>query len=175
MHVERPVACSGKGQYMALVYYGSQGGAMRQQVFKYSHKDPRQMGEAHVLCGIARMIPARYRPFIVAISVVKRCLHPISPDVAKIDRESHSERVFTWIVEHENTAWQSSQQFQEYRLEEILKGNTVQRIVLPYTLHELRELPITQVITTNYWGKMFASISLRGIERPVPLSSIVVS
>jgi len=173
--VERPVACSGKGQYMALVYYGSPGGHMHHRVFEYSHKDPRILGEAHSLQGITQMIPARHRPFIVAISVIKRCLHPKSPDVAKVDRIAHIERVFSWVVKHDGSVSQSPDRAKQQYIRRIIEGQDIQRIVLPYTSYELHELPIKEVVTTNYWDDTFASIGMRGVERWVPLQKLFVS
>jgi hypothetical protein len=172
--VERPVACSGKGEYIALVHYGSPGGLMHHKTFEYSRKDPRQLGEAHSLRGIAQMIPSHHRPFIVAISVIKRCLHPQSPDVAKVDRSVHIERVFSWVVEHGNSTKHSPERAKQQYVREIVQGNDVQRLVLPYTPYELHELPIKQVVTTNYWEGVFASIGMRGVERRVKLDEIVV-
>jgi hypothetical protein len=171
--VERPVACSGKGEYFAVVYYGSPGGHMRQKSFEFSRKDPRQLGEAHSLRGIAQMIPSHHRPYIVAISVIKRCLHPQSPDVAKVDRIPHIERVFSWVVEHDNSTKRSPERAKQQYIREIIQGNDVQRIVLPYTSYELHELPVKQVVTTKYWDGVFASVGLRGVERRVMLQEIV--
>jgi hypothetical protein len=146
---------------------------MRHKAFKYSHKDPRTLGEAHSLRGIARMIPAHHRTYIVAISVIKRCLHPKSPDVARVDRSPHIERVFSWVVEHSNSSKQSPERAKKQYIEQIVQGNDIQRVVLPYTPYELRELPVKQVVTTHYWDGVFASIGLRGVERRVQLNDLV--
>lgn len=146
---------------------------MRHKTFEFSRKDPRQLGEAHSLRGIAQMIPSHHRPYIMAISVVKRCLHPQSPDVAKVDRSLHIERVFSWVVEHDNSTKRSPERAKQQYIREIIQGNDVQRIVLPYTPYELHELPIKQVVTTNYWDGVFASVGLRGVERRVMLHEIV--
>lgn len=173
--VERPVACAGRGQYMALVYYGSKGGQLFHTVFKYSHRDPRQKSEAEVLRGITQVIAQRYRAHIVAISVVKRCLHPKSPDVAKADRKPHYERVFSWVVQHDNSIKQTTEQAVEQRIHSMLQGHTVQSVMLPYTQHELRELPVRHVVTTNYTSDAHASVSVRGVERIVGLQDLVAT
>lgn len=158
--VERPVACAGKGQYFAIVHYGSKGGELYEKTLVYSTRDPRQKREQEVLQDITRMIPARHRPFIVAISVVKRCLHPKSAEVRKIDRTPHYERVFTWVVEHAQS------------VRSPLHGS-VPTVQLPYTNHELRELPVTQIVTTPYWRDASATIGIRGVERTVPFYAIL--
>ncbi|HEV7454136.1 MAG TPA: hypothetical protein VGO07_02650, partial [Candidatus Saccharimonadales bacterium] len=98
IQVERPVACAGKGRYIAIVHYGSPGGDLNRRIFEYSRKDPRFKGEAAVLRDITQSLPARYRGYIIAISIIKQCLHPISPDVPKHDRSVHMERVYSWVV-----------------------------------------------------------------------------
>lgn len=173
--VERPVACAGRGQYIALVYYGSKGGQLHHRVFKYSHRDPRQKDEAAVLQDIARVVSARYRKFIVAISVVKRCLHPKSETVAKVDRKPHYERVFSWVVTHDGSMQRSSEDAKRQHLEAILNGHDVRPIMLPYTPHELRELPVQHVVTTEYWDKAHASVGLRGVERTVNLHDLTAT
>lgn len=171
--VERPVACSGKGQYIALVYFGSKGGHLHHKTVEYSRKDPRAKDDALVLREVSRMIPARYRPYIVAISIVKRCLHPKSPEVAKRDRKPHYERVFSWVVTHAKSIKQKSEQAKRDHLEDILAGQKVQSVRLPYTQQEIRDLPVKQVITTEYWPDAHAAISLRGIERTAHIADVV--
>jgi hypothetical protein len=169
--VERPVACSGRGQYIALVHYGSQGGRLYRSTFKYSHKDPRYKGEAAVLQDISHMVSARYREFIVAISVIKRCLHPKSHSVPRANREPHIERVFSWVVQHENSVGQTP--LQAKRLQATLDERSLQPVVLPYTAHELEELPVKRVVTTNYWDDVYASVGMRGVERTVTLEHLL--
>lgn len=172
--VERPVACAGRGQYIALVYYGSRGGDLHHRVLKYCYKDPRQKGEAAVLKDITNMIAAHYRDFIVAISVVKKCLHPKSDKVAKVDREPHFERVYSWVVEHERSIRQNPQDARRGHLERILRGHKVKPVMLPYTPHELLELPVKRVLTTTYWDGSHASVAIRGVERTVGLAELTV-
>lgn len=169
--VERPVACSGKGQYIALVHYGSQGGRLYRRTFKYSHKDPRYKNEAEVLRDISQMVGARYRNFIVAISVIKRCLHPKSHMVPKHDREPHIERVFSWVVEHDNSVGQTPSQARS--LHGLLEDYRVQPVVLPYTAQELHVLPVKHIVTTNYWDDIYASVGMRGVERTVNLKHLL--
>jgi len=159
--VERPVACAGRGQYIAVVHYGAPGGELHQHVFKYSYKDPRQKDEAAVLRGITQTVPARFRRYMVAISVVKRCLHPRVSDVPKVDRRPHYERVFSWVVEHDHSV---SAVFDD--------AHPVQ---LPYTPEELRELPIKDVVTTTYWPNARVSVGLRGVERRVGWQQLAAS
>lgn len=173
--VERPVACAGRGQYMALVYYGSEGGELFHTVFKYSHRDPRQKDEAEVLRGITQVIPRRYRPHIVAISVVKRCLHPKSPTVAKVDRKPHYERVFSWVVQHGSSVRQTTDEALEQRIHRLLQGHKVQSVILPYTSHELRELPVQHVVATNYTANAHVTVSVRGVERIVGLQDLATA
>jgi hypothetical protein len=166
--VERPVACSGRGQYIALVHYGSKSGDLFHKVFKYSYKDPRTLkDESTVLQDITRAIPAQYRDFIVAISVVKKCLHPKSDEVAKRDRKVHYERVFSWVVKHDHSTEKSFDQDAAHRLQTMLAGGRVQNVSLPYTRHELQEMPITQTLMTNYWMNAHARVGMRGVERIV--------
>jgi hypothetical protein len=159
---------------MAVVCHGSPGGDLYERVFEYSHKDPRKKGEAAVLRDISQEIPARFRPFIVTISVIKRCLHPHSPQVAKRERTPYYERVFSWVVEHDNSRWQSWSDARRQYIESALGGHRVQSVRLPYTQHELRELPVTDVITTNYWPNAHASVGMRGVERRVELNQLVI-
>jgi len=170
--VERPVACSGKGQYMAIVHYGSPGGQLYRRVFMYSHKDPRYKGEAEALRDIMQMIGSRYRKFVVAISVVKRCLHPKTDQVPKNKRATFVERVYSWVVEHDNTTQQTPQAAYEQHLEELLEGQTVQAVVLPYTKFELEKMPVQHIVTTTYFDSAHATIGLRGVERRVGLGDI---
>jgi hypothetical protein len=170
--VERPVACAGKGQYMAIVHYGSPGGQLIRRVFKYSHKDPRYKGEAEVLRDITQMIGSRYRKFVLAISVVKRCLHPKSDQVPKTNRYTSVERVFTWVVEHDSSIKQTPVGAYEQHLEDLLEGQNVQAVVLPYTRYELERLPVKHILTTLYTPGTHASVGLRGVERRVGLSDI---
>lgn len=171
--VERPVACAGKGQYIALVYFGSKGGQLHHKTFEYSRKDPRAKDDAVVLREMTRMIPARFRPYIIAISIVKRCLHPKTPDVARRDRKPHYERVFSWAVTHDRSITQAPEQARRDHLEDILAGQKVQTVRLPYTQHEIRDLPIKQVVTTRYWDNAHAAISLRGVERTAHIREVV--
>jgi hypothetical protein len=171
--VERPVACSGRGQYVAVVHYGSPGGDLYERVFKYSHKDPRKKGEADVLRDITQMIEARYRSFIITISVVKRCLHPKSDQVPKADRLPHYERVFSWVIEHDSSVQQAFAEARRQHLDEILEGHKVHAVHLPYTEIELRELPVKDMITTNYWQHTYASVELRGVERRIGVRHLV--
>jgi hypothetical protein len=171
--VERPVACSGRGQYMALVYYGSRGGTLYHKVFKYSYKDPRTLkSESLVLQDITRAIPVQHRDFIVAISVVKKCLHPKSEQVARRDRKVHFERVFSWVVKHDNSIQKTNDEDMSHKLEKLLAGHKVQTVSLPYTRHELRELPVQHTVTTNYWQDAHARVSVRGVERIVQASEL---
>ena len=170
--VERPVACAGKGQYMAIVHYGSPGGQLYRRVFKNSHKDPRYKGEAEVLCDITQMIGSRYRKFVLAISVIKRCLHPKSDQVPKTDRFTSVERVFSWVVLHTNSTQQAPHEAYEKHLEELLEGQSIQAIALPYTKYELDRLPVKDIMTTNYSQGVYATIGLRGVERLVDLHDI---
>jgi hypothetical protein len=170
--VERPVACAGRGQYIALVYYGSRGGDLHHRVLKYSYKDPRQKSETAVLRDISQMIPAHYRDMIVAISVVKKCLHPKTDRVPKSDRDPRFERVYSWVVEHGRTRCQEFPDAKRSHLEHILHGHQIGSVVLPYTQHELRELPVTHVLTTPYWDKTYASVGIRGVERTVDAASL---
>lgn len=169
--VERPVACHGRGQYIALVHYGSQGGKLYRRSFTYSYKDPRYKDEAAVLRDISQMIAARHRKYIVAISVIKRCLHPKSKTVAKLDREPHIERVFSWVVTHDNTLGHTPLQAERHAVD--LQGHNLQPVVLPYTAHELRELPVQHIKTTNYWDDVYASVGMRGVERTVSLDRLL--
>jgi len=155
---------------MALVHYGSQGGRLYRRTFKYSHKDPRYKDEAEVLRDISHMVAARYREFIVAISVIKRCLHPKSHDVAKHDREPHIERVFSWVVEHDNSIEFTPVQARRHR--QVLPEHMIQSVVLPYTAGELA-LPVKHIVATNYWDDMYASVGMRGVERVVSLKHLL--
>jgi hypothetical protein len=171
--VERPVACAGRGQYMALVYCGSRGGNLYHKVFKYSYKDPRTLkDEALVLRDIMQAIPARYREYVIAISVVKKCLHPKSDEVARRDRKVHFERVFSWVVKHDNSIKKTSEDDMSHKLQTMLAGHHVQTISLPYTKHELRELPVQHTLTTNYWHDAHACVGVRGVERIVPAAEL---
>jgi hypothetical protein len=143
------------------VYYGSPGGDLHQRVFKYSHKDPRQKHEADVLRDITKTVPARFRKYMVAISVVKRCLHPRSSEVPKVDRSPHYERVFAWVVEHDHSVR--------------AVFDDAQPVLLPYTPQELRELPIKDVVTTAYWPNARVSVGLRGVERRVGWQQLAAS
>lgn len=167
--VERPVACSGKGRYVAIVHHGSQGGRLYRRTFIYSHKDPRYKGEAEVLWDISHMVATRYRQFIVAISVVKKCLHPKSPAVPKAERSAHIERVFSWVVEHDN----SINQISPRAVRQYEEGNLVQSVVLPYTPYELQQLPVQCVVVTRYWDNAYASVGVRGVERSVALTYLL--
>lgn len=171
--VERPVACAGKGQYMAIVHYGSPGGQLYRRVFKYSHKDPRYKGEAAALQDITQMVGSRYRKFILAMSVIKRCLHPKSDLVPKTDRQTSVERVFSWVVEHNNSIQHTPNEAYDHHLEELLQGQTVQAVVLPYTHYELEHVLVKNVMTTNYWQDTYATIGLRGVERRVALHELL--
>jgi hypothetical protein len=173
--VERPVACAGKGQYMAIVHYGSPGGQLYRRVFKYSHKDPRYKDEAEVLRDITQMIGSRYRKFVLAISVIKRCLHPKSDQVPKNERSMSVERVFSWVVQHDNSTKQTPHEAYEQHLEDLLHGQTVQTVALPYTNYELKRLPVKDIVTTNYHHNTYATIGLRGVERHVQLRDILPS
>jgi hypothetical protein len=147
---------------------------MHHKVFKYSHKDPRLMGEVHSLQGITNMIPARFRPYIMAISVIKRCLHPQSPDVAKVDRMPHIERVYSWVVEHDNSLRQTTEQAGRHHFDAAMQGSDLQWVILPYTAYEIDTLPVKRVVSTNYWHNAFASVGMRGVERRVSLSELFV-
>jgi hypothetical protein len=173
--VERPVACAGKGRYVAIVHYGTPLGGLRRLVFEYSRKDPRQKGEAAVLRDITRAVPARFRGYIVAITIVKHCLHPKSPTVARHDRQTHVERVYTWVVEHESTRQQAPQTAKRQQLDKILEGHRVQTVDLPYTPYELQRLPLTDIVTTTYWPAAHASLELRGVERRVALRHLILA
>ena len=170
--VERPVACSGKGQYFALVYYGSPGGDLYQRVFEYGRRDPRLKDEAEILRNIVRVIPQRYRDYIIAVSVIKRCLHPKSADVPKVDRKPHFERVFSWVFKHDQSVEQSPGQSLSRYLHGSDEGQTFRTVTLPYTRHELHELDITHIVTTNYWQDTHAAVGMRGVERIVALSDL---
>lgn len=170
--VERPVACAGKGQYMAIVHYGSPGGQLIRRVFTYSHKDPRYKGEAAVLRDITQMIGTRYRTFILAISVVKRCLHPKNDQIPKVHRLTSIERVFSWVVEHDSSLRLATLHAYESHVAEVLKGQHVQTVALPYTQYELERLPIKNVMTTAYLHHAHAAIGLRGVERHVAVHDI---
>jgi hypothetical protein len=157
---------------MAIVHYGSPGGQLYRRVFKYSHKDPRYKGDAAVLQDITQMIGSRYRTFVFAISIIKRCLHPKSDQVPKTDRQTSVERVFSWVVTHENSIEQTPDEAYEQHLEGLLKGKTVQAVVLPYTKYELEKMPVRDTMTTNYWKDVYATVGLRGVERRVGLPDI---
>jgi hypothetical protein len=167
--VERPIACAGKGYYVALVYYGAPGGQLYHKVFIYSRRDPREKDEATVLRDITYTLPRRYRDYLIAVSVVKRCLHPKVTDVPRSSRKPYFERVFSWVIRHDSTVKQPLREAKRQHLEELLEGHRVQSILLPYTEEELRDLPIEQVITTTYWPERHASIGLRGKEQMVSL------
>jgi hypothetical protein len=173
--VERPVACAGKGRYIAIVHHGSPGGELRVHAFEYSRKDPRYKGEAAVLRDITLQIPSRYRGYIVAISVIKECQHPKSAAVPKADRSRHIERVYSWVVEHENTIKQPVRAARRQHLDKILEGHSVQQVRLPYTPFELDRLPARQIVTTKYWPNVHASVELRGVERRVGLRHLVLA
>jgi hypothetical protein len=128
-----------------------------------------------VLRGITQVIPIRSRSKIVAISVIKRCLHPKSSEVAKVDRKPHFERVFSWVVQHDNSIQQTTEEAVEQRVHRMLRGQKVQSVTLPYTRHELRELPIQHVVTTTYTEDAHASVSVRGVERIVGLNDLVAA
>ena len=170
--VERPVACSGKGQYFALVHYGSRGGDLYQKVFEYGRRDPRQKDEAEVLRNIVRVIPARYREYVIAVSVIKRCLHPKSAEVPKADRKPHFERVFSWVFKHDQSIERSPGQSLSQYLHGQDQGQTFKTVMLPYTRHELHELDVKHVVTTQYWDDIHAAVGLRGVERVVALSDL---
>jgi hypothetical protein len=170
--VERSVACAGKGQYIAVVHHGSAGGDLYQRVFEYSHKDPRAKGEDATLRDITQEIPARYRRFIIAISVIKRCLHPKNDKVPKWERTPYFERVYAWVVEHDGSIQQAFGELQGEQLKRLLQNHTV---LLPYTSRELRLLPVKDVLITNYWQNMHASVGLRGVERIVGWRDLLVS
>jgi hypothetical protein len=148
---------------------------MYRRIFEYSRKDPRYKGEATVLRDITQAVPARYRGYIVAISVVKQCLHPISPDVPKYDRSVHMERVYSWVVRHDNSIQQTPKTAKRQHLDDILEGHKVHSVELPYTLHELKKLPLKDIVTTNYSQKTHASVELRGVERRVDLRHLVLA
>jgi hypothetical protein len=171
--VEYPNACLGNGHYVALVYYGVQGGALHHKVFKYSHKDPRQKSERTVLQEVSRGIPAKHRPLIVAVSIVKRCLHPKTHLKPRADRRPQYERVFTCVVKHRNTVKQPLKQARRQHLEDLLEGQRVQSIILPYTEQEIKKLPIKNMITTSYWPDAQATVGIRGIERLVSVQDIL--
>jgi hypothetical protein len=160
---------------MAIVHYGSPGGQLYRRVFKYSHKDPRYKDEGEVLRDIMQMIGSRYRTFVLAISVIKRCLHPKSDQVPKSERATSVERVFSWVVSHDNSIKQTPYVAYEQHLDELLKGRTVQAVVLPYTKFELQQIPVQNIVTTNYWSNTFATVGLRGVERRVDLCDILPS
>jgi hypothetical protein len=171
--VEHSSACSGKGRYIALVYFGSPSGRLHHQVFVYSHKDPRDKDEAVVLQEITRQVARRYRRFIVAISVVKRCLHPKSIHVAKTDRRPHYERLFSWVVRHHNSISQPPHVAKRSHFENLLDGHSVQSVMLPYTSEELERFPIKDMITTSYLDYAHASVSVRGLERIVDATELL--
>jgi len=170
--VERPVACSGKGNYIASIYYGSKGGRLFHKVLTYSYKDPRYKDEAIVLSDISRMIPSRHRDYIIAISVIKRCLHPKVDTIARKDRVPHYERVFSWVVTHENTVHEPFEEAMHHYSKHAQNGHKVQTITLPYTPAEIQS-PIEHIMTTNYWPDVHASVGLRGVERTVSLKEVV--
>lgn len=170
--VERPVACAGKGQYYALVYYGSPGGDLHHQVFEYGRRDPREKEELTVLRNIMQTIPKRYRKFTIAVSVVKRCLHPKAAKIPKVDRKPYFERVFSWVLRHENTQSHSPGQ----ALQQLLHNDdrhAIQTVTLPYTKYELHRLAVKEVVTTSYWPHAYANVGIRGVERTVELTSIM--
>jgi hypothetical protein len=175
IHIERPVACAGKGQYIAVVDYGTPGGSMHRRVFEYSRKDPRYKGEATVLCGITLAIPERFRGYIVAISVIKRCLHPKSMEVPKVDRLPHFERVYSWVVEHSNTIQRPVPTAHRQHFAQLLEGAQVHTVDLPYTAYERQKLPPTAMAITNFWPNAHASVALRGVERRVSLRHLVLA
>lgn len=175
IQLDRPVACAGKGQYIAVVHHGVPGGELHMRAFEYSRKDPRYKGEAAVLRDIMHGIPARYRAYIVAISVIKRCWHPKSAQVAKVDRITHFERVYAWVVEHENSLKQPLRAAKRHHLDTILEGHRVYPVGLPYTPFELEKLPARHTVTTNYWQNVHASVELRGVERPVGFRQLVLA
>jgi hypothetical protein len=170
--VERPVACAGKGQYYALVYYGSPGGDLHHHVFEYGRRDPRNNDEAEVLRNIIRVIPSRYRDYIIAISVIKRCLHPKSADVARKDRKPHFERVFSWVFKHDQTVEQSPGQTLSHSLHSQDSGKIFRTVALPYTKRELHELPVKHIVSTEYWNDTHAAVGMRGVERVVTLNDL---
>jgi hypothetical protein len=171
--VERPVACAGKGRYFAIVHHGSPGGKLHVKAFEYSRKDPRYKGEAMVLRDITLEIPSRYRGYIVAISVIKECLHPKSAQVARVDRSVHIERVYAWVVEHKNTIKQATRAAKRQHLDDILEGHKIEPVLLPYTPFELHAIRPQHIATTNYWPNAHAAIELRGVERRVGLQHLV--
>lgn len=171
--VERSSACAGKGRYIALVYFGTRSGRLHHQVFVYSHKDPREKAQTEVLQDISRQVAGRYRPYIVAVSVVKRCLHPKSAQVARRDRKPHYERLFSWVVQHRNSISQPLQVAKRSHFENLLEGHSVQSVMLPYTDRELETLPVKEMVTTPYLDRAYASVGIRGIEQLVPLDTIV--
>jgi hypothetical protein len=173
--VERPVACAGKGRYFAVVHHGSPGGELHVKVFEYSRKDPRYKGEAAVLRDITLETASRYRGYIVAISVIKHCLHPKSAQVPKANRQPHVERVYSWVVEHDNTVKQAARAARRMHLDNILEGHKVLPVQLPYTSFELQMIPAKHIATTNYWPNAHAAIELRGVERRVGLHHLVLA
>jgi hypothetical protein len=170
--VEHTIACDGRGQYIALVYFGSPGGRLHHLVFKYSHKDPRNKDEIAILQDISHRVPQQYRTFIVAVSIVKRCLHPKTDTVAKVDRRPHYERLFSWVIEHDTSLAQPVHAAKRQHFEDLLEGHRVQSITLPYTSRELQELPVTNILTTTYGERAHAAIGLRGIERRVSIAAL---
>lgn len=74
---------------------------------------------------------------------------------------------------HDKTTKQKPEQAKRDHLEDILAGQRVQSARLPYTPHEIRDLPVKHVITTEYWDNAHASISLRGVERTAHIGQLV--
>jgi hypothetical protein len=91
----------------------------------------------------------------MTIAVIKRCLHPKSAQVRKVDRTPQYERVFSWVVEHDHSVRRPVE-------------GVVATLPLPYTDQELRQLPVIQTLTTTFWQDTAAIVGIRGVERTVP-------
>jgi hypothetical protein len=166
--VELPAACTGKGEYIALVQYASPNGTLFSKSLKYSCKDPRAKDRRQVLRDISRMVGQRERQHIVAISVVKRCLHPKVATVPKTSRKPHFERLFMMIIQH------AQSNFGPHVAYNAEAGKVPH--VLPYTREELRWLPILDTITTRFGRAGQAQavrIPLRGSEEVMSIDELL--
>lgn len=164
--VELPTACTGKGEYIALVQYANPNGKLFSKALKYSYKDPRTKDRIQVLRDISRMVGSRERHYIVAISVVKRCLHPKVDTVPKVSRTPRFERLFAMVIQH------AQSDFGPY-FAHSSEPNAMPQI-LPYTREELRWLQITDTITTRFRQVGQAiRIPLRGTEEVMPIDELL--
>lgn len=162
--VELPSACAGRGEYVALIHYASPQGDVFSRSLKYSYKDPRSKDRREILHDIARMVSARERRYIIAISVIKRCLHPKLPMVPKISRRPHFERLFLVVVRHPQTT-----------IHPQLMSAGKQPLLLPYTPEELRWLPIQNVMVTRFSkdNPKAVRVPLRGSEQIMVIDELL--